>query len=147
MGTKNNPGAYDCYANADPDEPMFVLLGRDPFAAELVRAWADSREKAGEDAAKVAEARKCADDLEAWCRNVGKTPRGLLLPDPLKLRMQYVGACALLGRLSGRFQNNADDMDCIRRAMQDCADRYPESLEVVGCGSGGLSLEPKKAGV
>lgn len=29
MGTKNNPGAFDCYANAEPDEPMFVLLARD----------------------------------------------------------------------------------------------------------------------
>lgn len=32
MGTKNNPGAFDCYANAEPDEPMFVLLGRDKHA-------------------------------------------------------------------------------------------------------------------
>ena len=23
MGTKNNPGSYDCYANLDPDEPYF----------------------------------------------------------------------------------------------------------------------------
>jgi hypothetical protein len=29
MGTKNQPGKFDtCYANADPDEPMFVLLGK-----------------------------------------------------------------------------------------------------------------------
>ena len=26
MGTKNNPGKFDCYANAKPDEPLFVLL-------------------------------------------------------------------------------------------------------------------------
>ena len=37
MGTKNNPGVFDCYANAEPDEPMFVLLGRDKDAATLVR--------------------------------------------------------------------------------------------------------------
>lgn len=37
MGTKNNPGRYDCYANAEPDEPMFVLLGHDRHAATLVR--------------------------------------------------------------------------------------------------------------
>ncbi|HAW11807.1 MAG TPA: aspartate decarboxylase, partial [Chloroflexi bacterium] len=30
MGTKNNPGKFDCYDDAHPDEPMFVLLGRDP---------------------------------------------------------------------------------------------------------------------
>lgn len=37
MGTKNNPGTFDCYANAAPDEPMFVLLGRDKHAPLLVR--------------------------------------------------------------------------------------------------------------
>lgn len=40
MGTKNSPGNFDCYSNADGDEPMFVLLGRDKFAASLVRMWA-----------------------------------------------------------------------------------------------------------
>ncbi len=39
MGTKNNPGAYDCLAAAEPDEPMFILLARDPSAAWLVEAW------------------------------------------------------------------------------------------------------------
>ena len=43
MGTKNNPGAFDCYANAEPDEPMFVLLGRDPLAPFLVSIWAKVR--------------------------------------------------------------------------------------------------------
>lgn len=33
MGTKNNPGEFDCYANAAPDEPMFILLGRDQTRA------------------------------------------------------------------------------------------------------------------
>jgi hypothetical protein len=40
MGTKNNPGTYDCYDKAEPDEPMFVLLARDPTASTFVRAWA-----------------------------------------------------------------------------------------------------------
>lgn len=73
MGTKNNPGSFDCYTNADPDEPMFVLLGRDRSAPELVEAWADRREArivAGEapesDRAKVAEARDCAKAMRAW---------------------------------------------------------------------------------
>lgn len=74
MGTKNNPGAYDCYANADPDEPMFVLLGRDPMAGDLVRAWAQWRRGRGEEPAKIAEALACADSLDAWARKLGKTP-------------------------------------------------------------------------
>lgn len=40
MGTKLKPGKFDCYANAAPDEPMFVLLGRDALAPSLVNIWA-----------------------------------------------------------------------------------------------------------
>src|SRR6266446_8725134 len=43
MGTKASPSAYDCYANAEPDEPLFVLLARDPLAEYLVAAWAAMR--------------------------------------------------------------------------------------------------------
>src|SRR5260370_1328762 len=43
MGTKNKPGKFDCYANAEPDEPMFVLLGRDRLAAHLVSIWSKVR--------------------------------------------------------------------------------------------------------
>lgn len=43
MGTKNNPGKFDCYASAEPDEPMFVLLARDPSAPWLTVAWAALR--------------------------------------------------------------------------------------------------------
>ncbi len=39
MGTKNNPGKFDCYANAEPDEPMFIFLARDPAAPFLVEIW------------------------------------------------------------------------------------------------------------
>ena len=48
MGTKNNPGEFDCYANAQPDEPMFVLLGRDKHAPALVWLWAVLRQLDGE---------------------------------------------------------------------------------------------------
>ena len=77
MGTKNNPGEFDCYENADPDEPMFILLARDPDAAMLVRLWANIRERVTlskpiltlereRGLAKVTEARACADAMEAW---------------------------------------------------------------------------------
>lgn len=39
MGTKNNPGKFDCYEKAEPDEPVFVLLGRDATAMQTVLAW------------------------------------------------------------------------------------------------------------
>lgn len=75
MGTKNAPGAWDCYANAEPDEPMFVLLARDASAPHLVADWADRREheinegrKPESDRAMVAEARQCAEAMRAWRR-------------------------------------------------------------------------------
>ncbi len=71
MGTKSNPGQFDCYENAEPDEPMFILLGRDPHAPAAVRRWADDRElmiraglKPADDMRMVWEARACAEAME-----------------------------------------------------------------------------------
>lgn len=66
MGTKNNPGDFDCYENAEPDEPMFVLLARDETAPHLVRKWADLRASSGEKPAKIQEALECAKNMEKW---------------------------------------------------------------------------------
>ena len=68
MGTKNNPGQFDCYANAEPDEPMFVLLARDPLAPLLVELWANLRAEASQedDSAMVEESQDCADAMRAW---------------------------------------------------------------------------------
>lgn len=82
MGTKNNPGDYDCYANAAPNEPMFILLGRDPHAGDAVRKWADDREslvKNGEkprtDLAMVDEARRCARSMDRYNLDRGRALR------------------------------------------------------------------------
>ena len=78
MGTKNDGDM--CYDNALPDEPMFVLLARDRSAPDLVRKWADQRERNDDapiayigkpkpehpDAAQIAEARYCAARMEVW---------------------------------------------------------------------------------
>lgn len=72
MGSKNNPGKFDCYYHALPDEPMFVLLGRDPMAPVLVRLWARLRKARGEDQAKVDEAMACADKMSEWLRRLEK---------------------------------------------------------------------------
>lgn len=73
MGTKNNPGKHDCYASAGPDEPMFILLARDPLAENLVLDWAQQRQNQIErgtkplsDMDKVREARACAQQIKAW---------------------------------------------------------------------------------
>lgn len=70
MGTKNNPGKFDCYAKAEPDEPMFVLLARDPFAPFVVELWRQlhmwmvGREGVAGD--KSDEARRCILAMEKW---------------------------------------------------------------------------------
>ncbi len=74
MGTKNNPGDFDCYANAEDDEPMFVLLARDKSAPSIVRRWAKRYLKKHTEAISVtervmrkhAEALQCAKAMEAW---------------------------------------------------------------------------------
>lgn len=73
MGTRQNPGKYDCLSKAKPDEPIFVILGRDRHGAAVVREWARLRELAiamdiapQSDAAMVREARQLADKMEAW---------------------------------------------------------------------------------
>ncbi len=70
MWTKEGPNKFDCYAAAHPQELMFILLGRDNLAPDLVRLWAAKRRTAGEDPAKVAEALACADAMEAWQRKL-----------------------------------------------------------------------------
>lgn len=80
MGSKNKPGKYDCYGNALPDEPMFILLARDPNAPSLIEWWADNRESAIDqklrpesDRAMVNEARQCAKNMRDWrAANDGK---------------------------------------------------------------------------
>ncbi len=73
MGSKNEPGEFDCYANALPDEPMFILLARDASAPDLVDAWALGRiydiatgKKPQSDMKMVEEAQQCAKNMRAW---------------------------------------------------------------------------------
>jgi hypothetical protein len=63
MSTKLNPGKFDCYAAAEPDEPMFIFLARDERAPKLIRRWVRKR---GKDDAKAKEALACANEMEEW---------------------------------------------------------------------------------
>lgn len=67
MGTKNNPGKSDCYAKAEPDEPMFVLLARDIGAPETIRWWAHREARVGaQPFEKIQEAYDLADAMIEW---------------------------------------------------------------------------------
>ena len=80
MGTKNE--GDPCYAAALPDEPMFVLLGRDPQAPQVVRAWAAQRlalvyggQRPASDIPKVREAQQLADRMVQWRKNADESWR------------------------------------------------------------------------
>jgi len=74
MGTLNKPGIYDCYSKLDPDEPHFVLMGRDPVAWATVLMWVAFREAifANEDKDKLEEAKSCARQMFEFAAQRGK---------------------------------------------------------------------------
>lgn len=45
MVSKINPGLGNYYRRALPDEPMFIILGRDPSAPKMLVQWADERRR------------------------------------------------------------------------------------------------------
>lgn len=70
MGTKNEPGRFDCFDKAEADEPLFVLRAKDPVAAATVRVWILLRRvarlnKLGE-AERLEEAENCAHAMDLW---------------------------------------------------------------------------------
>lgn len=75
MGTKQNPGPYDCYVKLAPDEPYFVLRAKDATAPRVVREWVRQRRLEAavtgapitpEYGWKLDEALRCADEMERW---------------------------------------------------------------------------------
>jgi hypothetical protein len=78
MATKNNPGNYDCYQKADPDEPLFTLRAKDATAPMVVMFWVwlrlnDWIEEHGEGTpmpvdyeAKINEALSCSRAMKEW---------------------------------------------------------------------------------
>ena len=74
MGTKTNPGEYDCYAALADDEPYFLLRANDPLAPEIVRDWVRQYRKmkvsngayGSKQATKSLEAEDVADAMERW---------------------------------------------------------------------------------
>jgi len=72
--TKNNPGPLSCYAKAEPDEPMFVLLGRDPTAPFVVTLWIAMRAAMNaSDKEQLDDAQACAVSMREWAVKLGRT--------------------------------------------------------------------------
>lgn len=67
MGTKSNPGKYDCYNAAKPDEPIFILLGRDPAAYLTIKFWIVLRRAIYPNEPKTDEAENCVNEMKKYC--------------------------------------------------------------------------------
>ncbi len=50
----------------DPEEPLFLLRGRDPFAPEVVRQWAEIADLNNVNTIKVEEAKDCATRMQEY---------------------------------------------------------------------------------
>jgi hypothetical protein len=136
VGTKQNPGAFDCYANALPDEPMFVLLARDPSAPDLVRQGAVYRGLATEQGQRPAsdeevarEALVCALAMEDWrAANDGRW-RTEKAPAPADVNADLLAAC--------KAQHEAIDRLFAMLIIATGSDRPSES---------GMAFMPSKSG-
>ena len=124
MGTKNNPGQFDCYSKADGDEPIFVLRGKDPVAANLVREWVHRRLMyelatkgvASEDMNKFSEALQVAKDIDEYRINYymsgGKAKKAgpvIVNPEPCP-RCDNGDICITHARVGPpKFEDNPDN--------------------------------------
>jgi hypothetical protein len=89
MATKKNPGKFDCYEKAEPDEPMFILLGRDPVAPFLVDLWREIREELKcTEQDRLDEAETCAIVMRVWARGLGKSDKLDAVADALRRKMR-----------------------------------------------------------
>ena len=84
MTNKNN--LRDDLANVPSDEPIFILRGNDPQAADLVRLWAEGRDfLLGSADPKIAAARQRADAMTQWCLRQDKKPVAALTVLPYEM--------------------------------------------------------------
>lgn len=78
---RNSPANRDCLDKARPGEPMFILLGRDPDAATIVREWAGRRSAAATRAGLIEQEAEhlqpvfaLADAMEAYASEPENAP-------------------------------------------------------------------------
>lgn len=72
MGTKRNPGPFSAYEKAEPDEPVFTLIGRDPCASIVITFWRKLRIEMGKEDEKTDEAADVAQAMQDYAIAMGK---------------------------------------------------------------------------
>lgn len=114
MGTKENPGEFDCHANAGDDEPIFTLRAKDPAAPAAIRAWVEARKLAKpttteREQFRLMEAMGCAMEMEAWRQKIdpmGSTPIAEL---DFMTKIRTLAECFGLTREINDIKGSADD--------------------------------------
>ena len=130
MGTKNNPGKYDCYNKAEPDEPVFTLMGRDRNSATLIWLWTALREiqslnlppeeKVKEDD-KIHEARQCVVDIIDYRMTRGLESEGIA--SSVLAGVFELMRTANMAVNMDTVKNNPTSVDAIRAYL--CMSRLP----------------------
>lgn len=134
MGTKNQPGSFDCYAGLEEDEPFFVLKGTDPSAPLAVILWSElyreRKQRAGQwndrAVAKYCEAHNVANAMTAW-RMARRQRQSEPIPYAPAIGAAPPGAAVKLGRNSiyGRLSRDA-------RIRYDHVSAYPDPEDFAG---------------
>ena len=73
-------GNHDCLAKRRPGEPMFILLGRDPDAWQIVRMWATRRLNAGGDPEHCTQGLRTANAMREYAADPANRPASA--PEP-----------------------------------------------------------------
>jgi hypothetical protein len=60
---------------------MFIIMGRDPDGARIIRMWADRREAAGGDPEHIDRARAYADACERYAADPANAPNSAPFPE------------------------------------------------------------------
>lgn len=96
MSTKQNAGAFDCYAKLIDDEPYFVLRAKDPDAPQVVEDWVRRRsQRAGnEQNPKLEEALQTAAAMRQWRLEHVDQETGKLIEPPKTKHEQAVAEMA-----------------------------------------------------
>lgn len=107
MPTKQNPGLFDCWKVALPDEPIFVILGRDPAGPATLEYWAAQRIRMGktvadDDKDRIRVAFDEAKEMQEWRdRMMDASVEGI---PPWRLPVHFIGSAEIENPTPNREQ-------------------------------------------
>lgn len=155
MATKLTELRDGCFHKAMDDEPMFVLLARDPQAPELVRRWATRRRldigmgrRPSSDMAQVDEAERNAAAMETWRAENDGAWRSGLFGAPSTADRPEIGAGTHLDQMQTAAPSILADMRCKAvqyhdyKVCRECDLRWPvDGARPDGCRGASISRD------